>query len=128
MGKSVHRPRVGQRDGAARRVGRVIQEVIIAAAVHVGERAVGGAAQGGRVRRQGVQGDEYRVAVVERVCVHRGGGDAGAVAKDVAVRQRASEFARFERLVRRGQPYLGTTVAVAHGAEISQTLAAADSE
>jgi sugar phosphate isomerase/epimerase len=38
---------------------------------------------------------------------------------------RASEFARFERLVRQGQPYLGTTVTVARGAEVPAEYAAA---
>ena len=38
---------------------------------------------------------------------------------------RASEFARFERLVRRGQPYVGTTVTVARGAEVPQEYQAA---
>ena len=38
---------------------------------------------------------------------------------------RASEFARFERLVRRGQPYLGTTVTVARGAEVPAEYRAA---
>jgi len=38
---------------------------------------------------------------------------------------RASEFARFERLVRRGQPYLGTTVTVARGAEVPEEYRAA---
>ena len=38
---------------------------------------------------------------------------------------RASEFARFERLVRQGQPYVGTTVTVAHGDKVPQEYQAA---
>ena len=38
---------------------------------------------------------------------------------------RASEFARFERLVRRGEPYVGTTVTVARDAEVPQEYRAA---
>ena len=38
---------------------------------------------------------------------------------------RASEFARFERLVRRGQPFTGTMVTVSHGEEVPEEYMAA---
>jgi sugar phosphate isomerase/epimerase len=44
---------------------------------------------------------------------------------EVYPQARASEFARFERLVRRGQPYVGTAVTVARGAEVPEEYQAA---
>jgi sugar phosphate isomerase/epimerase len=44
---------------------------------------------------------------------------------DAFPKARASEFARFERLVRRGKPYLSTAVTVARGEEVPEEYRAA---